>query len=104
MTPIKPIAAGEDTCCAEKENAATGNRGEVGKQKNTGKTNYSIPTIYCFVDDLIVCDENGGMSACHLDEETFIAAMLEWREQKQAEYRAEEAYWDFKRRLLRGEA
>ena len=71
--------------------------------KNT-KRNSSIPFVYCFVDDIIACGENGGMSACHLDEETFIGAMLQWREAKQAEYRAQEAYWEFRNRLMRGEA
>lgn len=95
---------GENSARPEKENATAGNRGAEGEYQKSGQADYSIPTIYCFVDDIIACGENGGMSACHLDEQTFIAAMLKWREAKQAEYRAKEAYWTFKRRLLRGEA
>lgn len=76
---------------------------ESAPQANQTAADSSIPTIYCFVDDLIACGENGGMSACHLDEATFIAAMLEWKARKEAEYRAKFAYWEFKRQLLRGD-
>lgn len=81
-----------------KENAPAMTRA----QSNTSAADSSTPRAYCFVDDIVVCGENGGMSACHLDEETFIRAMLQWRNDKRAEYAAKFAYCDFKRRLLRG--
>ena len=95
---------GESFARPERDNALGAGQGAEGAKQKSGQADYSIPHVYCFVDDIIAIGENGGMSACHLGEEKFIAAMLRWRERKRAEYETQFAYWQFKRRLMRGES
>lgn len=95
---------GESFARPERDNALGAGQGAEGAKQKSGQADYSIPHVYCFVDDIIAIGENGGMSACHLDEEKFVAAMLQWRERKRAEYETQFAYWQFKRRLMRGES